>query len=225
MDFNFCQTLPLILQFSSFSLCCAVWVLPASSVSEWVPSSLSQTSWIQCSCPWWILAVGSLQESWLHWQRSLLMSSKHTCSCPLKSTAGQARPLPSFTRWDESLLIGATPALLLVFLPKAQLRWVSCCLYALAVWLLCEHFQKMRGVILWETGWISCQCFSCGPAWEINWKGIVVDGLKAEVSVHSLSFLVIKRLLSLLRLFPAPLEWITREWNLLPNYSCHSQIL
>lgn len=146
MDFNFCQTLPLILQFSSFSLCCAVWVLPASSVFEWVPSSLSQTSWIQCSCPWWILAVGSLQESWLHWQRSLLMSSKHTCSCPLKSTAGQARPLPSFTRWDESLLIGATAALLLVFLPKAQLRWVSCCLYALAVWLLSVSiFRRWEG--------------------------------------------------------------------------------
>uniref|UniRef100_A0A669PCQ5 Solute carrier family 25 member 38 n=1 Tax=Phasianus colchicus TaxID=9054 RepID=A0A669PCQ5_PHACC len=71
-----------------------VWVLLASFVSEW---------------------------SWLHWQHSLLMSSKHTCSCPLKSTVGQARPLPSSTRYDESLLIGVTATLLLVFLPRALL--------------------------------------------------------------------------------------------------------
>lgn len=71
---------------------------------EWglsVPFALLQTSWIQCSCPCWILAVGSLQESWPLWQHSLLMSSKHTCSCPPKSTTGLARPLPLSTRWGE----------------------------------------------------------------------------------------------------------------------------
>lgn len=47
-------------------------------------------------------------------------------------------------------LIGATAALLLVFLPRAQLRWVSCCLYALAVWLLSVSIFRRWGGSFWE---------------------------------------------------------------------------
>lgn len=106
-----------------------------------------------------------------------------------------------------------------------MLSKLSVCSCSLAIH--CECFQKMRGVILGESEAESLVTVFCvgNFAQGINWMGAVVDGLKADVSVCSLSFFVFNRLLSLLRLFPAPLEWITREWNLLPNYSCHSQIL
>lgn len=116
-------------------------------VSECVPFALLQTRWIQCLCPCWILAVGSLQGSWPLWQRSLLMSSKHTCSCHPKSTTGQARPLPLSTRWGESLLTCTTTSSVLIPLLKTQLCWVSCCLL--------KEVDK-------------CQCFICSCSWTIQ---------------------------------------------------------
>lgn len=134
----------------------------ACYVSECIPFALLQTSWIQCLCPSWILAAGSLRESWPHWQRSLLMSSKRTCSYPPKSTAGQARPLPSSTRWGESLLIRTITASLLISLPAAQLCEESCCLLkevnrcdclmcSCSQANQCQHFQKLKWVMQWET--------------------------------------------------------------------------
>lgn len=116
-------------------------------VSECGSFALLQTSWIQCSCPCWILAVGSLRESWPLWQRSLLMSSKHTCSCHPRSTTGQARPLPSSTRWGESLLTCTSRPSVLIPLLKVQLCWGSCCLL--------KEVNK-------------CQCFICSCSWTIQ---------------------------------------------------------
>lgn len=118
-------------------------------VSECVPFALLQTSWIQCSCPCWILAVGSLRGSWPLWQRSLLMSSKHTCSCHPKSTTGQARPLPLSTRWGESLLTCTATSSVLIPLLKAQLCWGSHCLLKVVN---------------------KCQCFICSCSRTIQYR-------------------------------------------------------
>lgn len=118
-------------------------------VSECVPFALLQTSWIQCSCPCWILAVGSLRESWPLWQRSLLMSSKHTCSCLHKSTTAQARPLPLSTRWVNPFWHAQ---------PHPQF-WSPCSKHEkLLCWGSCCLVKEVK----------KCPCIICSCSWTIQ---------------------------------------------------------